>query len=126
MGFLAVFFGGGLGSLSRFLLSKLINENANTLFPVGTLIVNIAGCFIIGFAFSLFEKFVVPSEIRLLLITGFLGGFTTFSSFGLETINLIKGNELVSAVLNVLASIILGLLFVVLGMLLASVLFRKR
>ena len=126
MGFLAVFLGGGAGSVLRFLLSKYINDISNALFPVGTLFVNVVGCFIIGFLFTVFEEMVVPSEIRLLLMTGFLGGFTTFSSFGLETVNLVKENGALPALLNISLNIITGLIFVVLGIILAGLLFRKR
>lgn len=126
MGLLAVFFGGGMGSLSRYLLSKFVNDHTNVLFPVGTLAVNITGCLIIGFLFSTFGKIVVPSETRLLLITGFLGGFTTFSSFGLESVNLLKENGAFPALLNIALNLVIGLAFVLLGMGLATLLFRER
>ena len=126
MVFLAVFFGGGIGSLSRYLLGKYINNYSNTLFPLGTFLVNIIGCFVIGFLFTTFEEIIVSREIRLILITGFLGGFTTFSSFGLETINLLKGNEISHAIMNVFFNIIIGLTFVILGMLLAALVIKKK
>lgn len=126
MGVLAVFLGGGAGSVSRFLLSKFVNDHANVLFPVGTLAVNAAGCLAIGFLFSFFGKIMVPSETRLLLITGFLGGFTTFSSFGLESINLFRQNGINPALLNIVLNLVLGLIFVLAGMGLAGLLFRQR
>ena len=126
MGILAVFIGGGAGSVSRYLLGRFINDHGNILFPLGTLAVNITGCLIIGFLFSLFGKVLVPSETRLLLITGFLGGFTTFSSFGLETVNLLKENGTVPALLNISLNVIIGLVFVLVGMALAGLLLGNR
>jgi len=126
VGLFAVFLGGGAGSLSRYLLSGMINQVSHVLLPVGTFFVNIFGCFLIGFLFTMLEELVVPSEVRLLLITGFLGGFTTFSSFGLETVNLLKGNETFFGLLNILLSIVIGLLFVILGMALSSLVFKRK
>lgn len=125
MEILVVFLGGGLGSISRFMLSKFMNEWLNVLLPIGTFTVNIVGCFIIGFLFSLFEKITVSGELRLLLITGFLGGFTTFSSFSLETINLIRNSEYSAALINILGNLILGLAFVIIGMLASGFLIRR-
>lgn len=102
-----------------------MNEWLNVLLPIGTFTVNIVGCFIIGFLFSLFEKITVSGELRLLLITGFLGGFTTFSSFSLETINLIRNSEYSAALINILGNLILGLAFVIIGMLASGFLIRR-
>lgn len=126
MAFISVFIGGGAGSFSRYLLSKFINDTANTLFPLGTFVVNIIGCFVIGFLFSAFEETLVQPERRLLLITGFLGGFTTFSSFGLETVKLLKGNDIMHAFLNVTLNVAAGLVFVVLDMLSAALLVKRK
>ncbi len=125
MEIIAVFIGGGLGSISRFLLSKFINNSINILFPTGTFAVNSIGCLVIGIVYALFEKFIVPNEIRVLLITGFIGGFTTFSSFGLETVALLRSHEIILALINVVGSVISGIFFVVLGMFIVSILFKK-
>jgi CrcB protein len=120
MEFLLVFVGGGLGAVSRYALGKWITEAVETVFPLGTFAANMLGCLVIGFLFVFLEKIAAPGEYRLLLITGFLGGFTTFSSFSLETINLFKNAQTGYALLAATGSILAGLLAVVAGMALAS------
>ncbi|HPH02951.1 MAG TPA: fluoride efflux transporter CrcB [Spirochaetota bacterium] len=126
MELLAVFLGGGLGSVSRYALGKIVNEAWPTLFPLGTLAVNALGCLVIGFLYALFDKQLAPSGMRLFLMTGFLGGFTTFSTFGLESVTLARSGDMPIALLNILISIILGLGLVILGMLAAGLLFKNR
>ncbi len=126
MELLAVFLGGGLGSVSRYALGKVVNEAWPNLFPLGTLAVNALGCLVIGFLYALFDKQLAPSGMRLFLMTGFLGGFTTFSTFGLESVTLARSGDMPIALLNILISIILGLGLVILGMLAAGLLFKNR
>ena len=90
---------GGAGSLCRYLVWRAVTQ-PDAVFPTGTLIVNLAGCFCIG----LLAKMVNHDVLRLALITGFLGGFTTFSAFGLETLQLLRNGLHLSAVLYVAAS----------------------
>ena len=120
--FVLVFFGGGLGALSRYLTTLVAMRLFGTGFPWGTLAVNWAGCFFIGVLFALGEKaeWLGPST-RLFWMTGFLGGLTTFSSFGLETVNAV-GLGWGSALSNVVANNIGGLLLVALGMWVVNVL----
>jgi CrcB protein len=106
--------GGALGTLARYLASGLAHRITGSLFPVGTLLVNTAGSLLIGIAWALWEQSSVPGYIRLFVLVGFFGGFTTFSSFSLETMNLIRENEIKLALLNILANNILGI-FVVFG-----------
>lgn len=109
--------GGAAGALARFLLSGLITLQAGDLrFPLGTFIVNIVGCFAIGLlaGLSLKHHFFSP-EIYLLFATGFLGGFTTFSAFGLESLLLFQRGEALTAAIYITASVVVGLLFVWLG-----------
>ena len=124
MKYFYIMLGGGLGSVFRYLLSIFIYNFSNKVFPLGTLIVNMLGCFVIGFLFSLFEKFTISPNIRLFIFIGLLGGFTTFSSFGLETFNLIRQSELKYAGLNLLLSNFLGLFFVFLGYAVIKLLFK--
>jgi CrcB protein len=109
--------GGGLGSIVRYLLSGWAQRFSNT-FPAGTLAVNLLGCFLIGFlGILLIGTTLVRDEYRLALIVGLLGGFTTFSAFGWETMALVTDGELFYAALNIAASVGCGLGCVWLGML---------
>jgi len=109
--------GGALGSVSRYLLGTWIQSVSKSIdFPFGTLTVNLIGCFVIGFLSQLAEaRGVFTSETRALVFVGVLGGFTTFSSFGNDTINLLRDGEMFNALANVGANVILGLLLVWLG-----------
>jgi fluoride exporter len=81
---LMIFLGGGFGSICRYILSKLITEQFETAFPLGTLSVNIIGSFLIGAMLASIEKYQLHSLWAYLLVTGFCGGFTTFSTFAYE------------------------------------------
>ena len=109
--------GGALGSVFRYLLStwtQVISKSID--FPYGTLAVNLLGCFVIGFLAQLAEaRGVFASESRAFVFIGILGGFTTFSSFGNETINLLRDGETLNALANVGANVIFGLILVWLG-----------
>jgi CrcB protein len=114
---LFVALGGAFGSVSRYLLGTWIQSASKSIdFPFGTLTVNLIGCFVIGFLSQLAEaRGVFTSETRALVFVGVLGGFTTFSSFGNDTINLVRDGEMFNALANVGANVILGLLLVWLG-----------
>jgi len=109
--------GGALGSVSRYLLGTWIQSTSKSIdFPFGTLTVNLIGCFVIGFLSQLAElRGVFTPETRALVFIGMLGGFTTFSSFGNDTINLVRDGEMVNALVNVGANVVLGLALVWLG-----------
>lgn len=117
MSIIFVAFGGALGSVSRYLLGTWVQSVSKSIdFPFGTLTVNLIGCFVIGFLSQLAEaRGVFTSETRALVFVGVLGGFTTFSSFGNDTINLVRDGEMFNALANVGANVILGLLLVWLG-----------
>ena len=110
-----IFLGGGVGAVSRYLLSSVIQQNSNTFFPMGTLAVNLTGCFLIGFFSHYFTQKTISPEFRLCILTGMFGAFTTFSTFSLETVNLLKDGKIMLSLLNILANNIPGLLFVILG-----------
>jgi len=114
---LYVALGGALGSVSRYLLGTWAQTASKSIdFPFGTLTVNLIGCFIIGFLSQLAEsRGAFTSESRALVFIGILGGFTTFSSFGNDTLNLLRDGEIFNALANVGANVILGLLLVWFG-----------
>ena len=114
---------GLVGTLCRYWLSGVLARRYGETFPTGTLAVNVAGCFLIGFLFYMFqERYVVGQTARTVVLVGFLGGFTTFSSYGLQTFTLLRDGEFAYAAANVVASNLLGLLMVWGGYALAKLL----
>jgi len=116
---LLVVVGGGMGAGTRYLLGTYVSRLYSGLFPIGTFLVNLTGSFLIG---MLMTAFVYRTKIdpawRLFLVTGFLGGYTTFSSFEWETLAAIKGGVPLIALSNVLLSVVLGFVGVWAGSLL--------
>ena len=107
--FLSLIIGGAIGTVLRYLMSGWTYRIAGTSFPHGTFLVNVTGCFIIGFLVSVTEKkFLLSPNTRLLLMVGFCGAFTTFSTFIMETSHLIKDGETLRAFVNVIVSVIIG------------------
>lgn len=109
MKLLVIAIGGGLGALARYGLSGLV-QGRGAAFPFGTLAVNAIGCFLIG---ALFER--LPPGARAFAVVGVLGGFTTFSAFGYETLELLRGGQTNLALLNVAVSVVAGVGAVMLG-----------
>ena len=107
--------GGVIGTLCRYGFSSWIDERSHSSFPYGTLAVNLSGCFVAGLLFPIFERAAIPVEMRLAVFTGFLGGFTTFSAYGLQTIMLVNGGMPSMAAVNVVASNLAGLAIVWVG-----------
>ncbi|MBN2352751.1 MAG: fluoride efflux transporter CrcB [Spirochaetales bacterium] len=124
MKYVLIFLGSGAGGLSRYILSTLVYDAFPGGFPVGTLAVNWIGCFLIGFLSALFGRFVLPPDLRLFVFVGFLGGFTTFSAFGLETYNLLRERELPAALLNFLLANGAGIVLVFAGFLLFQIMIK--
>ncbi len=122
---LAIALGGALGSVARYGVGVVAARAFGASFPWGTLAVNVFGCFLIGVVLhAADERAGMAPATRLFVATGFLGGFTTFSAFGLETFLLARGRELAPAAWNVVASVGLGLAAVWLGRVLASAVSR--
>ena len=123
MNALAVGCGGFIGAVFRYLLSIFINRFNTNGFPISTLIINVLGSFLIGLLTQvLINSYPNNKKLQLFLTTGILGGFTTFSTFSLETINLYQNGNTVFAISNVILSIAFCLVGVVLGKVLAKLL----
>ena len=113
--------GGAIGSVLRFLttvlVSKFCPENSGFQFPLATFIANVIGCFLIGLFLGILAKNqLTDSNLKWLLVTGFCGGFTTFSAFGIENFNLLQNNNTLLAFSYIALSIILGLFAVWFGL----------
>lgn len=110
MVYLYIFIGGGLGSLARFLMSKWSHQLFSTSFPIGTFISNMLACTFLAVLVLFFaNKQEEYSWIQPLMIIGFCGGFSTFSTFSNETFQLLNSGQMVLAVLNILLSVFVGL-----------------
>ncbi|MGO7037092.1 fluoride efflux transporter CrcB [Rhizobium acaciae] len=114
---LLVAVGGAIGSLLRYYVGQWALRLMGPAFPWGTLAVNVVGCFVIGvFAELIARKFNASVELRLLLITGFLGGFTTFSAFSLDAISLFERGDAVAGSIYIAASVGLSMAAVIAGL----------
>jgi fluoride exporter len=118
--YLLVVVGGGAGALARYVASTAIMTRFGGRFPLGTLVINVTGCFLIGLLMTLLTgRWNVDPRWRLFLVTGFLGGYTTFSSFEWETYTAAREGDIWAGMLNVVASVMLGYVAVWLGSLVA-------
>jgi len=113
--------GGGLGSILRYFTTLLVQKYYATIFPLATFITNIFGCLLIGLIMGYLEKNQLSnSNLKWLLVTGFCGGYTTFSAFGYENISLFGNQNSILAFLYIALSVIVGLFFVWLGLYLSK------
>jgi CrcB protein len=104
--YLLIGLGGAIGSISRYVLSRMVYYSAGESFPYGTLAVNIIGCFLIGLLMSVMqERLVTSPNYRYLLVIGLLGGFTTFSSFSYETFELMRMGSITASLFNILYTV---------------------
>ena len=113
--------GGALGALARYWVTILSTKTYGTSFPMGTLYVNLVGCFLIGLVFGLGEYKGVNPTFRIFFITGFLGALTTFSTYSLETVNNASKGSFDLALLNIAANNVGGLILVKAGLMLSRV-----
>jgi CrcB protein len=115
--------GGACGTLSRYFLSGVAQRMAGGSFPAGTFAVNMAGCLLFGAVWGFFENRLLPgSEIRLLVLTGFMGAFTTFSTYMFETATLVKSGQMAMVLANVVGQSVAGLALVLTGIALGRLL----
>ena|SRR6476661_3516673 len=120
---LLVGLGGAVGSIGRYLCQRWVNDYYQHSFPLATFLVNITGCLLIGVLFALGERGNVLSQsTRLLLITGFCGGYTTFSTFAFENMNLLRTSDHLYFLLYAFGSLVLGIAAVYAGNLLIKLL----
>ncbi len=117
--------GGTVGTLSRYFFSNAMHHFFGNQFPYGTLSVNLAGCFLIGIFVSMSERFIWDPNLKLLLMAGFCGAFTTFSTFILENVDLLQRGQLVSFAAYIVSSLSIGLVLFYAGFLLPSVLIKN-
>lgn len=115
MNFIFIGIGGALGALFRYLVGISMGSLFPTNFPIGTLVANLIGCFIIGIAFQIFYHEIIHIKLNPFIITGFLGAFTTFSSYAYTTLVLFENGNSGFAILNFLLNNIFGILFAFLG-----------
>ena len=114
--------GGAVGSVARYLMASSIQAATGWEFPIGTVLVNILGCFVMGILYVLIVARHDPrQDLRALLMVGVMGGFTTFSSFSLETVSLAMNGNYTSATLNVVISVAACIVGTVLGIALARI-----
>ena len=108
--------GGFLGANARYLLGLWVATRLGTTFPYGTFVINVTGSFVLGLIMGLLDAHILAPAVRLSLAIGFVGAYTTFSTFTYETLRLIEDGSLLLASLNVVGSVVVGLLAAVAGL----------
>lgn len=120
MNLVLIAMGGALGAVSRFLVGNVVSKLTHSYLPWGTFSINILGCLFMGFLMTvIMERELLPAAWRLFLCVGFLGGFTTFSSFGYEALMLLMEGALVQSFAYAAGSVLLGLASAYIGVVLA-------
>ncbi len=113
----AVGIGGFVGAVMRYIVSQWIKMNLGERFPFVSLVINVTGCFLAGISLAIFSKRLqIPDITKTIIIVGFLGAFTTFSAFGIETINYLKAGKPMLAMNNILLNIMMSLGAIELGL----------
>ena len=119
---LFVFLGGGLGSIARYGISEIVRYNFKSVFPTATLCSNIISCILLGLAVGIFyDKIGQNTPLRMLIIIGFCGGFSTFSTFSNDTLELIQNNRMLEALTNIFLNVTLCILATFGGITLAKI-----
>jgi len=118
--------GGALGAVARYGLSGWVQGFLPTSFPLGTMVVNVLGSFLLGLSFYFLESLALTAEVRSLITIGFLGAFTTFSTFSYEAVVLLEGGEWSRGGLYIGGSLFLGLGGILAGMAVASLILQTR
>jgi len=118
--FIYVAGGGAVGALLRYLLSGAVHSVTDSMYPWGTLVVNLAGSFVAGFLWCLSEEIMVPPQVKTFIFIGILGAFTTFSTYLLETLNLFRDGETGLALSNLLLNNIFGVIVIFSGFFLSQ------
>ena len=113
--------GGATGTVLRYLAGSAAQKLSSASFPIGTLVVNVTGCFLIGILAQHYMNTQTHPQMRAALITGFCGGYTTFSAFSLETVGLVQGGEYPKAAAYILLSVLLSIIATFAGMAAARV-----
>jgi CrcB protein len=111
---------GALGAVCRYILGRFVAERVNRKFPLGTFCINLSGSFVIGLLFALTSRKLVSSTLQVILATGFLGGYTTFSTMSWESMQLVRGGSTRGGLLYLGGSMLLGLLAATLGLMLGG------
>ena len=121
--FIAIFLGGGCGALSRYLIIDQINKIGTNSFPYGTMLVNVLGAFLIGVIYYLLmSKIIINEQLKVFITIGFLGGFTTFSSFNLDFFKLIESGNVFPALMYALATFLTTIIAFYIGYSLSKIL----
>jgi fluoride exporter len=117
--------GGSFGALSRYYLSKMLTDYSGATFPWGTFVVNLIGALLIGFFYGLFDRIIIPTEYRAFLTIGFIGAFTTFSTFALESVNLLREGEIKLGLSNIIINNGASIICVLFGFYIAGLIMQK-
>jgi CrcB protein len=113
---------GALGTMARYGVSGLVQRLAGTSFPLGTLLVNLSGCLLFGLVFGLFEERIgLPAELRFFILTGFMGAYTTFSSYMFESVTLLQHGQWLAATVNIVGQTVAGITLTIIGMALGKI-----
>ena len=119
--YLGIILAGGCGALLRYLVGRAVIAQQWTALPFGTLAVNVIGSFLMGYlSWAIVQKWQLSTEVQVIILTGFLGGFTTFSAFSLEIVNLVQNGASLKVVIYILLSICLSVAMCLAGLMLAK------